>query len=59
MASAFLGMVEAVGNMTSLMKSTEPPETVVTPLKAGACVEAEESGAAGTLFGFIMLSAKA
>ena len=34
------------------MKGTAPPETVVAPAKAGACVEAEKSGVAEISSGF-------
>ena len=46
------GLFEVVGNDTALVKGTVPPETVVAPLKAGRCVEAEKSGFAEMPSGF-------
>ena len=45
-------LVEIVGSEALLVKGTAPPETVVAPVKAGACVEAEKLGVAEMLSGF-------
>lgn len=50
--AVFPGVSEAVGSVTSLVNGTALPETIVAPLKAGACVELEKSGVAETLPGF-------